>query len=147
MFHTQIIQYGAKVLIPLLHLRARLEYRAGLRKDSVSHAAPALNKIAGIISDARMLWRIWGQSLILLPPHRLAVELCLTVENKILQVYFPSYNGWSPLSALLRLLGAYSPLNALKAGACSSTTPWSTSTTFFHTELSPLPSLSLHCFP
>jgi hypothetical protein len=56
----KLIQYGAKVLVPILQARARLQHRAGLRNDPSSSFAPKLAKLASIISDARTLWGIWG---------------------------------------------------------------------------------------
>ncbi|KAH9995646.1 hypothetical protein BJV74DRAFT_829184 [Russula compacta] len=55
-----LIQYGAKVLIPILQARARLHHRAGLRNGPTSALAPKLAKLASIIGDARTLWGIWG---------------------------------------------------------------------------------------
>jgi len=55
-----LIQYTLKLLVPFLHLRARLQHRAGIRKDATSHAAPSLASFANIISDAKMLGRFWG---------------------------------------------------------------------------------------
>jgi hypothetical protein len=48
-------------VIPFLHLRARLQHRAGFRKEATSPAAVGLGKLASIIGDARTLWRIWGE--------------------------------------------------------------------------------------
>ncbi|KAA1476238.1 hypothetical protein DENSPDRAFT_843142 [Dentipellis sp. KUC8613] len=96
-----IIQYGAKFLIPILQLRARLQHRAGLRKDPVSAAAPALAKLASIISDARTLWGLWGilpilQWLIALERSPSPTRRLLTLERA---------QGWSML--------AFYPLNNL----------------------------------
>jgi hypothetical protein len=59
---SQIIQYTAKLVVPYLHLRSRLQNRAGLRKDTASPAAEGLAKLASMISDARTLFGLWGQS-------------------------------------------------------------------------------------
>lgn len=56
----KLIQYGAKVLIPILQARARLQHRAGLRNEPTSSITPKLAKLAGMIGDARTLWGIWG---------------------------------------------------------------------------------------
>ncbi|KAI0044164.1 hypothetical protein FA95DRAFT_1497534 [Auriscalpium vulgare] len=56
----QIIQYSAKLLVPFLQLRARLQHRAGLRSEPVSNVAPSLKKLADVVSGARELWGIWG---------------------------------------------------------------------------------------
>ncbi|KAH9847710.1 hypothetical protein C2E23DRAFT_889814 [Lenzites betulinus] len=55
-----LIQYTAKLLVPFLQWRARLQHGAGLRKAPTSLTAERLGKLGGIISDARMLFRIWG---------------------------------------------------------------------------------------
>jgi len=57
---VKLIQYGAKVLIPILQARARLQHRAGLRNEPTSSITPKLTKLASIIGDARALWGIWG---------------------------------------------------------------------------------------
>ena len=56
------MQYLAKVIVPILRLRARLQYRAGIRADTNSKAAGALSKLSSIIGDSRTLWRIWGEN-------------------------------------------------------------------------------------
>ena len=58
--YVKLIQYGAKVLIPILQARARLQHRAGLRNEPTSSITPKLAKLATIIGDARTLWGIWG---------------------------------------------------------------------------------------
>ncbi|KAI0077063.1 hypothetical protein K474DRAFT_1772045 [Panus rudis PR-1116 ss-1] len=55
-----IIQYALKIIVPFLHLRARLQHRSGLRKEPVSSVAPRLEKLGSLIGDARMLANIWG---------------------------------------------------------------------------------------
>jgi hypothetical protein len=59
----QVFQYGLELLVPLSHLRARLQYRAGMRKNATSEAANAFSKLASVIADSRTLWRIWGDYL------------------------------------------------------------------------------------
>ena len=61
---VKLIQYGAKVLIPILQARARLQHRAGIRNEPTSSLVPRLTKLASIIGDARTLWGIWGTCLI-----------------------------------------------------------------------------------
>jgi hypothetical protein len=56
-----VIQYAIKLLVPLLHLRARLQYRAGLRDFPTSRVAAGYAKFASIVGDSRILWRIWGK--------------------------------------------------------------------------------------
>lgn len=55
-----LMQYAIKLIAPYLRLRASMQYRAGLRKASVSSTADALSKFGNVIGDARMLFRIWG---------------------------------------------------------------------------------------
>jgi hypothetical protein len=57
---AKLIQYGAKVLIPILHARARLQHRAGVRNQPTSSISPKLEKLASTISSARSLWGLWG---------------------------------------------------------------------------------------
>ena len=57
---VKLIQYGAKLLIPILQARARLQHRAGIRNEPISFLVPRLTKLASIIGDARTLWGIWG---------------------------------------------------------------------------------------
>jgi len=56
----QIIQYAVKIIVPLLNLRARLQHRAGLRDNPTSRAAQSYARLGSIVSDSRILWRIWG---------------------------------------------------------------------------------------
>ncbi|KAG1798186.1 uncharacterized protein HD556DRAFT_1353704 [Suillus plorans] len=55
-----LIQYTLKLIVPFLHWRARLQHRAGIKKDATSNAAPSLASFTSIIGDARMLGRFWG---------------------------------------------------------------------------------------
>ncbi|KAG6857406.1 hypothetical protein H0H87_004768 [Tephrocybe sp. NHM501043] len=71
-----VIQYAIKLLVPFLHLRARLQHRAGLRKTPDSSAAAAYTKIGGILSDSRTLWRIWGMY-----ASRPDIRQCLTIPH------------------------------------------------------------------
>ncbi|GLB40261.1 putative peroxisomal biogenesis factor 11 (PEX11) [Lyophyllum shimeji] len=96
-----IIQYSIKLLVPLLNLRARLQYRAGLRKSPESSAAAAYAKLGSILSDSRTLWRIWGllpiiQWLVSLERNPQPTRTLLTIER---------LQGWSML--------AYYPLEHL----------------------------------
>ncbi|KAI0322740.1 hypothetical protein OF83DRAFT_424958 [Amylostereum chailletii] len=89
-----VIQYGAKVLIPILQLRARIQHRAGLRAEPVSKAAPSLSKLVSIISDARALWGMWGilpiiQWLIALERSPPPTRRLLTIERT---------QGWAMLA-------------------------------------------------
>ncbi|KAI0034218.1 hypothetical protein K488DRAFT_84192 [Vararia minispora EC-137] len=55
-----VIQYGAKVLVPILQFKARLQHRAGMRGKPTSDVAASLKKFASLVSDARALWGMWG---------------------------------------------------------------------------------------
>ncbi|RDB25918.1 hypothetical protein Hypma_006765 [Hypsizygus marmoreus] len=89
-----LIQYIAKLLVPILSLRARLQYRAGLRKDPNSAAAVAYGKLESLLGDSRTLWRIWGllpivQWLISLERNQQPTRNLLTIER---------LQGWSMLA-------------------------------------------------
>ena len=58
----QVIQYAAKLIVPFLQLRARLQHRAGLRDSPKSTAAEGYAKLSSLLGDSRTLWRIWGQN-------------------------------------------------------------------------------------
>ncbi|KIL67701.1 hypothetical protein M378DRAFT_159548 [Amanita muscaria Koide BX008] len=96
-----VIQYTLKLVVPFLNFRARLQYRAGKRVGPTSNAASAYSKFAGIISDSRTLWRMWGlleivQWLISLERNPQPTRKLLTIER---------LQGWSML--------AYYPLEHL----------------------------------
>ncbi|KAH7926099.1 hypothetical protein BV22DRAFT_1104558 [Leucogyrophana mollusca] len=55
-----LIQYALKLIVPFLHMRARLQHRMGLRKDASSTAAVSFSSFASIIGDSKMLGRMWG---------------------------------------------------------------------------------------
>ncbi|KAJ3538786.1 hypothetical protein NM688_g6470 [Phlebia brevispora] len=55
-----IIQYSLKLIVPFLHLRARLQHRSGLRAAPTSGAADRLAKFGSLIGDYRMLSNMWG---------------------------------------------------------------------------------------
>jgi len=55
-----VIQYAAKLVVPLLHMRARLQQRFGTRKIPTSSLAVSIEKLGSVVGDSRMLWRIWG---------------------------------------------------------------------------------------
>jgi hypothetical protein len=89
-----IIQYAVELIVPLLNARARIQHRLGLRKDPTSSAAQGWTKFGGIVSDSRMLWRIWGllpifQWLISLERNPPPTRNLLTIER---------LQGWSMLA-------------------------------------------------
>ncbi|EGN91910.1 hypothetical protein SERLA73DRAFT_191823 [Serpula lacrymans var. lacrymans S7.3] len=88
-----IIQYAIKLVIPFLNMRSRLQHRAGLRKDTSSYTAQSLKKFDGLISDSKMLWRLWGilpivQWLISMERNPPPTRKLLTIER---------LQGWSML--------------------------------------------------
>ncbi|KAJ7178589.1 hypothetical protein C8R43DRAFT_973863 [Mycena crocata] len=88
-----LIQSICKILVPLLHLRARIQHRAGLRKVPVSDAAGGFSKFASAVSDSQMLGRFWGllqifQWLISLERTPQPTRNLLTIER---------LQGWSML--------------------------------------------------
>ncbi|VDB83761.1 unnamed protein product [Peniophora sp. CBMAI 1063] len=89
-----VIQYGAKVLVPILHLRARIQQRAGLRKTTTSSSAESLTKLASLISDARALWGMWG----ILPIIQwlVALERAPPPTRKLLNI--ERTQGWAMLA-------------------------------------------------
>nr|GAT60873.1 predicted protein [Mycena chlorophos] len=93
--HQQILHCNPSndILVPLLHLRARLQHRAGLRTVPVSSAAPGIAKFASLISDSQTLGRFWGllqifQWLISLERTQQPTRNLLTIER---------LQGWSML--------------------------------------------------
>ncbi|KAF8206531.1 hypothetical protein K438DRAFT_1817374 [Mycena galopus ATCC 62051] len=88
-----LVQSVCKILVHLLHLRARLQHRVGLRKVPVSTVAGRLGKFAGAVSDSQMLGRFWGlfqifQWLISLERTQQPTRNLLTIER---------LQGWSML--------------------------------------------------
>jgi len=55
-----VVQYVIKLIVPILRLRARLQYGAGLRKVPTSRAAEGYAKLGSLLGDSRTLWQIWG---------------------------------------------------------------------------------------
>ncbi|KAF8525899.1 peroxisomal biogenesis factor 11 [Hysterangium stoloniferum] len=55
-----VVQYFAKLIIPILELRARLQFRAGLRPTPKSVGAEKWSNLGSILGDSRTLWRTWG---------------------------------------------------------------------------------------
>ncbi|KAJ6577195.1 hypothetical protein B0H19DRAFT_1118563 [Mycena capillaripes] len=88
-----LVSSVCKILVHLLHLRARIQHRAGLRKVPVSNVAPGFSKFASAISDSQMLGRFWGlfqifQWLISLERSQQPTRNLLTIER---------LQGWSML--------------------------------------------------
>ncbi|CAG7852594.1 SubName: Full=Uncharacterized protein {ECO:0000313/EMBL:CCA71460.1} [Serendipita indica DSM 11827] len=52
--------FQRKASVPLLEMRARMEYRNGLRKIPSSTTAARWKKLGTVISDARTMLRLWG---------------------------------------------------------------------------------------
>lgn len=55
-----IIQYASKLVAPYFLFRAKLQHKAGLRKSPTSLTSTGLDKLYSNISNARMLWNLWG---------------------------------------------------------------------------------------
>jgi len=93
----EILQSAIRLLIPLLHLKARLQHRVGLRKNAKSAVADHIGKLVPVISDSRMLFRIWGSLPILnwllsLSKYPPATRKLLTIERLqcyAMLVYYP----------------------------------------------------------
>jgi len=96
-----VIQYALKLIGPLLHLRARLQHRAGLRASPTSRAAQSCTKLDGLLGDSRTLWRIWG----LLPIFQWLISLERTPPATRTLLTIERLQGWSML--------AYYPLEHL----------------------------------
>ncbi|KAH8102777.1 hypothetical protein DFH11DRAFT_1715450 [Phellopilus nigrolimitatus] len=92
-----IIQYALKIIIPFLDLRARLQHRAGARRETTSATSAALKKLYGIIGDSRMLWRFWGllpiyqwlTSLERMPPPTRSLLTIERVQGWSMLLYYP----------------------------------------------------------
>ncbi|CAK5268759.1 unnamed protein product [Mycena citricolor] len=88
-----LVQALCKIIVPLLHLRARIQYRAGFRKEPTSFAAEGFKKFAGMVGDSQTLGRFWGllqifQWLISLERTPQPTRNLLTIER---------LQGWSML--------------------------------------------------
>jgi hypothetical protein len=88
-----LVQYSAKLIVPLLQFRARLRHRAGLTKEATSGAAEGFTKLASMIGNARTVWGIWGllpiiQWLISIERRHPPTRKLLTIER---------LQGWSML--------------------------------------------------
>ncbi|KAI0067265.1 hypothetical protein BV25DRAFT_1959929 [Artomyces pyxidatus] len=89
-----IIQYAAKLLVPFLQLRARLQHKAGSRTEPISRVAHSLEKLSGLVGSARELWGLWCmlpivQWLISLERSPPPTRRLLTIERT---------QGWSMLA-------------------------------------------------
>jgi len=56
----EILTNVLKIVVPILHLGARLQRKAGFRKSDVSGVGERLAKLTPLIGDSRMLFRVWG---------------------------------------------------------------------------------------
>lgn len=92
-----VIQYVVKLLIPFLELRARIQYRTGLRKAPNSEGAEKWARLGSLVGDSRVLWRIWGllpiiQWLISLersPPPTRRLQMIERLQGLSMLVYYP----------------------------------------------------------
>jgi len=120
-----LVQYSAKLLVPLLQLRARLRHRAGFTKEATSGAAEGVAKLASMIGTARTVWGIWGllpiiQWLVSIERKNPSTRRLLTIER---------LQGWSmlffyPLDHLSNLIshGITSP-SSLPSGPAALSKP------------------------
>ncbi|KAH6913438.1 hypothetical protein BKA70DRAFT_1384235 [Coprinopsis sp. MPI-PUGE-AT-0042] len=100
-----LVQYTLKLVVSFMRFRVRMQQRAGLKPTAESTLAGGYEKLAGIISDSRTLWRMWGllpifQWLISLERNPPATRTLLTIER--LQGW--SMLGYYPLEHLSYLL-------------------------------------------
>ncbi|KAL1666901.1 hypothetical protein GGF50DRAFT_49614 [Schizophyllum commune] len=88
-----LVQYTLKLLVPLLHLRARLQHRAGMSKTDTSGVAVRAGKLASTIGDARRLWSFWG----ILPIFQWLISLERTPQPTKRLHNIERLQGWSML--------------------------------------------------
>ncbi|SPO36198.1 uncharacterized protein PSFLO_01669 [Pseudozyma flocculosa] len=97
-----VTQYSSKLVIVLLNLQYALRLRLlGLRAKRPSSAAQRVAKLSALISDARVLFRIWG----VLPILKWMVSLERTPPPTRLLHNIERIQGWSML--------AYCPMEAV----------------------------------
>ncbi|KAF8896178.1 hypothetical protein BD779DRAFT_1494366 [Infundibulicybe gibba] len=89
-----VIQYAVKLIVPLLHLRARLQHRVGLKKEPFSRAAAGYAKLGSILGNSRTMWRIWG----LLPIVQWLISLERNPQPTRKLLVIERLQGWSMLA-------------------------------------------------
>ncbi|KAF9533903.1 hypothetical protein CPB83DRAFT_757093 [Crepidotus variabilis] len=111
-----VIQYALKLIVPFLHLRARLQHRAGLRKTPTSNLAVNYGQLASTLGEARRLWGIWG----ILPIYQwlISLERRPSESRKILTI--ERLQGWAMILFFpLEHLSYLASHNILPAGITS----------------------------
>ncbi|CAO1618441.1 unnamed protein product [Sympodiomycopsis kandeliae] len=114
-----VTQYGSKLIIPLLTLQHAVRVRLAGNKNYHAHKggsanARRLEKLSGLISDARMLYRIWG----LLPMIKWMIDMERhTPPTRPLHM-IERIQGWSML--------IYCPMEAIAYLSAHSILPVST---------------------
>ena len=97
-----LTQYSSKLVIVLLNLQYALRLRMlGLRSTKPSSAAQRVQKLSALISDARVLYRIWG----ILPIIKWMIGLERSPPPTRLLHNIERIQGWSML--------AYCPMEAI----------------------------------
>lgn len=97
-----LTQYSSKLVIVLLNLQHALRLRMlGMRSTKTSSAAQRVQKLGSLISDARVLYRIWG----ILPIIKWMIGLERSPPPTRLLHNIERIQGWSML--------AYCPMEAI----------------------------------
>ncbi|KIS72018.1 uncharacterized protein UMAG_00440 [Mycosarcoma maydis] len=97
-----LTQYSSKLVIVLLNLQYALRLRMlGMRSTKTSSAAQRVQKLGSLISDARVLYRIWG----ILPIIKWMIGLERSPPPTRLLHNIERIQGWSML--------AYCPMEAI----------------------------------
>lgn len=97
-----LTQYSSKLVIVLLNLQYALRLRMlGIKSTKSSGAAQRIQKLSSLISDARVLYRIWG----ILPIIKWMIGLERTPPPTRLLHNIERIQGWSML--------AYCPMEAV----------------------------------
>ena len=97
-----LTQYGSKLVIVLLNLQYALRLRLlGIKTTKSSSAAQRIQKLNALISDARILFRIWG----ILPIFKWMIGLERSPPHTRLLHNIERIQGWSML--------AYCPMEAV----------------------------------
>lgn len=97
-----LTQYSSKLVIVLLNLQYALRLRMlGIKSTKSSSAAQRVQKLSALISDARILYRIWG----ILPIFKWMIGLERSPPPTRLLHNIERIQGWSML--------AYCPMEAL----------------------------------
>lgn len=112
-----VTQYSGKLLVVLLNLQYALRLRLlGLKSTKPSSAAARITKLSSLISDARVLYRIWG----ILPILKWMIGMERSPPPTRLLHNIERVQGWSML--------AYCPMEALAYLAGHGVIPLSTQT-------------------